>query len=194
MRFLLCILLALVALAGFSALAEDDYYPLAVGDERTMVITYSINLKSLSGIVHTMTEANVSKDGKEYVRQRLWSDGLPKKIELRMLLRKSEQGVYSLDEDHNATTEQTELALPLKVNATWKRTMQGRHMTDTVIGMETVEVAGKIYAKCWHVQTVSLENTQDAWFAPSVGLIKAEVKLTNGLRISESLKEFKPGK
>ena len=159
-----------------------------------MIITYLNNLQSLTGTVHTITEASVSKDGKEYFRQRLWSEGLPKKIELRMLLRKSEDGVYSLDEDHNATTEQTELTLPLRVGATWKRTMQGKHMTDTVIGMETVEISGKIYAKCWRIQTISLGETEDVWFAPNVGLIKAEVTLANGLRISESLKEFKSGK
>jgi len=92
--------------------------------------------------------------------------------------------------------EQLELILPLKVGATWQRTMASQRMTVTVIRLESVSVAGKTYENCFHVQQLMPQEkyVEDFWEAPNVGRVKTIVVVADGARITKTVTEFKPGK
>jgi hypothetical protein len=194
MRILLLALM--MALCGCSALADDDYYPLHVGDEWTMTITIVTPAgKTTEGIVHRKTESTIERDEKTYYRSRFWSEGLPTKIEVFTLFRKDEKRAYSMDEKNLDAIEQVEALLPLKVGATWHHTFKSDARTDTVIGMETLEIAGKTYENCWHIRSVNSNEShiENYWQAPIEGIIKSEV-VSNGIKISIVIKDFKPAK
>ena len=71
-----------MSLFGLSALAEDDYLPLAVGQEVTWAITIvSRTGEVVDGLAHRKIEGVVEKDGKSYFRSRTWMDGLPSRID-----------------------------------------------------------------------------------------------------------------
>ena len=70
MRFLLLTLVT--AACGFSALAEDDYFPLHIGDESTMAATLiSKDGQVFEGIVRRSIETSVNRDGESLSRERL---------------------------------------------------------------------------------------------------------------------------
>jgi len=195
MRSLLYILIT--AVFAHTAFAEDEYFPLAVGQEITMTATVvSASGKTSEGVAHQKIEGTVEKDGKTYYRDLVSIDTPALKGEFAKLLRKDEKAAYSIDDGKEGAVEQIEALFPLKVGATWQHKADTKTMTTTVIGLESIEISGKSYEKCWHLHTTSSDGsyTEDAWEAPALGDVKSEVVFGNGAKIILTLKEFKPGK
>jgi hypothetical protein len=194
MRYAFLILLA--ALGFFPTIAEAEYIPIAVGDEWTMAMNVvSPAGQSSDGLFRRRIESADAKDGKAYVRERTWTVGLAKRTESTKLLRKDVNGVYSIDESVAGAVEQMEVVLPLKVGATWQQTEGAKTMTNTVIGLESIEVAGKTYENCYHIRISSSDGTytEDFWEAPRVGNVKSIIAYGSGLKITLTIQEFKSG-
>ena len=170
--------------------AQDAYFPLAIGQETTLADTGDSQYE-----IHTNIVAMVEKNGKSYFRSREWRPNTPG--EFTELLRKDEHALYSVDEGLHST-EQVKFTLPLKVGSTGQRSYGRRTEKYAVITLETVEIAGKTYENCYHIQTIVTDArvtyTVDSWEAPHVGTVKSITTDRNGRRSTEVLKEFKPGK
>ena len=195
MRFVLCILI--MALYGLSALAESDYFPLHVGDEWTSSTTFVASDGTIvEGIFHRKVEDSIDRQGSRYFRLRSWSEGMPKNWDYTKLMRKNEKAVYSIDERIPDAVEQVEFALPLKVGSSWQWSEGSKTMTDTVKGLEAVEISGRIYKDCFHIQRLSEDGsiTEDYWQAPNVGDLRSINVFADGSKITLTLKEFKSGK
>jgi hypothetical protein len=195
MRYLLWCLI--VALLGFPALAENEYLPIAVGNEWKMKATLVSPTGELSeGTAHRKVEGTVEKDGKTYFRSRTSIDAGPMKHEYTKLHRKDEKAFYFLDESKEGAAEQVEIVLPLKVGTTWQRTWGSMSLTETVVGIETVTISGKAYENCYHIRVTSPDGsyTEDYWEAPNVGSVKSKAVYGNGGKVTLTLKEFKSGK
>jgi hypothetical protein len=195
MRYAIWPLMA--ALCGYSALAEDEYCPLTVGQERTMAVTISMPDGSvIAGTAHRKIEGNAEKDGKAYFRCRTWFEGMPFKEGSTKLIRKDEKAVYSIDERDAGAVEHVSVVLPLKVGSTWERIVRGMAVTDTVIQREAIDISGKTYKNCYHIQSIWSDGrfTKDAWEAPNVGTVKEQTAYADGLRFTYTLQDFKPGK
>jgi hypothetical protein len=189
MRCVLAILFLVLAEVGISA--EEDYFPLAVGDEWTMASAASIGgIQTVA--VHTKIERGVMINGKTYVRLHTWGDGLTPKDDKTALQRKDDHGVYFIDEKTKDAAEQVVCALPLKVGDSWQRVVGTMTITTTVVGLETVSVPGRIYENCLHLRLkIPGLSTADSWRAPSVGVVKSETVFETGLELSDVLTEFK---
>ena len=182
---------------GFSALAGNDYLPLAVGQESTMAVTIAMPDGSvMEGTAHRKIEGNVLKDGKNYFRCRTWFEGMPFKAGSTKLVRKDEKAVYAIDERTAGSVEQTIVVLPLKVGAAWERMVRGMVVTDSVIQREDIDISDKIYKNCYHIQSTWSDGKfrKDSWTAPSVGTVKEQTAYADGLTFTYTLKEFKRGK
>jgi hypothetical protein len=189
-RFLLSTLMA--AMCGFSALAEEDYFPFAVGQEASWKATVtSAAGKSSQGIQHRKIENTVELDGKTYFRFRIWFEGFTFGKELTMLNRKDEKAVYSLEDG----VEKVEVVLPVKAGASWQQAAGADTMTVTVVGMEAVEIEGKTYKNCCHMQYSAKDGkfTKDYWRAPGIGVVKCAINYATGVKLFETLKDFNPG-
>ena len=192
MRFLLW--RSQMALCGFSAFADDDYFPLLAGQERD----HRGEDRQPGWGSHVQrrfpqkNEGPVEKDGKTYFRIRAHWENLPNNPDLTTFARKDEKGVYSI----NGTVEKTELVLPLKIGAKWEQPSPDGTMTVTVLGIETIEVEGKSYKNCFHLRGNFFGTiyTDDFWQAPNVGLVKSENVNKDGTKLTFTLKEFRPGK
>jgi hypothetical protein len=190
------LLTLIVALGALSHIAEGEYIPIAVGDEWAMAAAiFSPTGKATECVVRRRIESAIEKDGRTYVRSRTWTVGMPKRTETTKLLRKDTNGVYSIDESIADSSEQIEVALPLKAGVTWQQIVGPKTLTHTVIGLETIEVFGKIYANCYHIHTSSADGsfTEDFWEAPRVGNVKSMILYGNGMKFTLTLEEFKAG-
>ena len=192
MRFLLLALM--VAVCAFSALAEDDYFPMNVGDEWTLAVTYVSATGEVSeGLIHRKMNSAINRDGKTYYQLRTWTEGLPQKIDTLKLVRHDEKAVYSIDARKDGAIEQVDFLLPLKVGTTWNRTT---NTAVAVIGLDPVEIGGKHYENCFHVRSTNAgtQMTEDFWLAPNIGNFKSLLAFGSGVKVTTTLKEFKPGK
>ena len=195
MSFLLC--LALLTATGFSASVDEDYFPLAVGQERTMAATsVSATGEIFEGLLHRVIEGTVEKSGKTYFRFRTWTDGLPRQIDYLECVRKDEKGYYSIDEKDEAAVEHVDYVLPLKLGASWKRVANSRTTTVTVLAFESIEINGEAYKNCCHLRTTNTATqfTEEIWLAPNLGSIKSLMAFGGAARLSLTLKDFKAGK
>jgi hypothetical protein len=195
MRHVSWILMA--AWCGCSAIAEDDYFPLNVGQERTMAVTISVPDGSvIEGTAHRKIEGSAEKDGKTYFRCRTWFEGMPFKAGSTKLMRKDEKAVYSIDERVAGAAEQVTAVFPLKVGSTWERIVRGMAVTDAVIQKEAINISGKTYNNCYHIQSTwsGGKFTKDSWAAPNVGTVKEKSTYADGLTFTSILKDFNPGK
>jgi hypothetical protein len=195
MRYVLWCLIA--AVYGSSAMAGDEYIPLTVGDEWTMASTSVSPTGQVSeGVARRKIEGSVEKGGKTYFRSRTWTESEPAGMEHTELVRMDAKAYYSIDEKKPDAVEQIIMVLPLKIGATWQRTLGSMTATETVIGLETVEISGKVYENCYHIRlsTANGHYTENFWQAPNVGNVKDDVVYGNGLKMSCTLNEFKPGK
>jgi hypothetical protein len=193
-RFLLWALM--MAVGGISAMAEDDYFPLQVGQVRIMTTVYVSAEGKVVGSDHSQNiTSTVVTDGKTYFRCVSGNKGPQRPLLPPILYRKDEKAVYSLEEAAGGAVERIELVLPLRVGATWQRVVGRVTRTVTVMGVETVEIDEKTYLNCYHLCETSEDGsyTQDAWIAPGVGTVKANTVYDNGMRMNLTLKEFKPG-
>jgi hypothetical protein len=190
---LLALLLGLGALAPW---ARAEYIPIAVGDEWTMDMTiFSPAGHSSRAVFRRRIESADPKDGKDYVRERTWTLGLPKSKETTKLLRKDINGVYSIDESAPGGTEQTEIVFPLKPGASWRQTSSGKNITYTVVDLEEVDVSGKAYTNTYHIRAASDDGsyTEDFWEAPRVGNVKSVIAYPNGIKVTLEITDFKAG-
>jgi len=193
MGFVLSILM--MALPGSAALAADDYCPLAAGQERTMEVSIVMPDGSvILGTAHRKIEGAATKNGMSYFRRRTWFEGMPFKPGSTKLMRKDEKALYSVDEQTPDSVEQVTLLLPLKVGSTWQRIVRGMAVVNTVVNKEAIEVSGKTYRNCYHIQSTWSDGryTKDSWEAPNIGTVKEQVAYADGLTFTYTLKEFKP--
>jgi hypothetical protein len=194
MRFTL--LPAMMVSFGISALAADEYWPIAVGQERTMTVSISMpDGGMIEGLAHRKIEGAATKDGIAYFRCRTWFEGMPFKSGSTKLMRKDEKGVYSIDERDPGSVEQVIVVLPLKAGSTWQRSVRGMTVVETVMNKEDVNVQGKIYKNCYHIQSTWSDGryTKESWEAPNVGAVKEKISYADGLTFTYTLKDFKPG-
>ena len=197
MRFLLCILI--MAVSGISALADDDYYPLHVGDQWTMTVEHvSRTGKVTHGIARQTIRAAAVRMGKVYFRCR-FVDASNNQDNI-VLVRKTEKGVYTMYEEPPNSEECIELSYPLKPGLTWHRTFHLGAVTITykvvVVGLERVKVPPRIYKGCYHIRSISSATGAkpvDSWFAPGIGFVKSVAFYEDGTKRIVTLKKFKPG-
>jgi hypothetical protein len=192
-RVLIAVMAAMTVL---STLARGEYIPIAIGDEWTMAATMvSPTGQVTKGHVRRRIERATEKDGKAYVRSRTWTVGMQRMTESTKLLRKDEKAVYSIDESNGGSAEQIEVVLPLKPGITWQQTVGSKTMTNSVVGLETIEVSGKTYENCFHIHISSADGsyTEDFWEAPRVGDIKSIIAYGNGATLTLTIEEFKSG-
>ena len=199
------ILAALFAVCIRSFAAEPDqadYFPMNPGDEHTMtVVMTTAKGQTEKMIAHRRIEAeaakaSVEKNGKSYVRLRTWMDGGPLSLKHARLIRKDDHGVYSIAGERESAAEQLEVPLPLKVGNSWKYEDNGMIHTASVVAIETVTVGDRMFENCFHIRSETIGGTfrEDFWEAPKVGTVKSEIAYSNGVRITLTFREFKPGK
>jgi hypothetical protein len=192
-----CALLAVLMVSfGISVLAADEYWPLAIGQERTMTVAISMpDGGIIEGTAHRKIEGAATKDGTAYFRSRTWFEGMPFKSGSTKLIRKDEKAVYSIDERVPGSVEQVIVVLPLKVGATWQRSVRGMAVMNTVLNKEDIDVLGKTYSNCYHIQSTWSDGryTKDSWEAPNVGTVREKISYADGLTFTYTLKDFKPG-
>lgn len=155
------------------------------------------NGKELKGAAFRKTEGVVEKDGKSYLRTRIWMEGLgDDRGESTRLFRREDSGLYSLSEKGGQTKEQTEMLFPIKVGNSWKTTdREGEELTVKVVGIEKVTIGDKVYENCYHIRSDSADGgSEDYWEAPKVGTVRSELVSPNGVKVVVTLKEFKAGK
>jgi hypothetical protein len=189
------LLLLVLAANGSAAFADDDYFPAAVGQKSLMAAKVTTpDGKILTGDASQTFEGSVQKNGKTYFRDHFLLPLL--EMDFTKLVRRDDKGAYSMDADKGDAVEQTEAIFPLKVGASWQDMSDGRTMTTTIIGFESVEIAEKTYGKCCHLRTTTSDGnyTADDWEAPGLGEVKSEVVFKNGLKVTLTLKQFTPGK
>ena len=190
------IFIIMIASFRLSTLAEEDYYPLRVGNEWTMAAVYTVPQKGVANdVFHQRISSTVVRDGKTYFSYQLWTDQHPKKINSADLDRKVVNAVYTIDTENKGSSETISLALPLKVGASWRQPLKGRIITKSVIGLETVKASEKTYEKCFHIRSTSSDRSykEDTWLASGVGYVKVDHLFANGVRFTQTLKEFRPG-
>jgi hypothetical protein len=183
-----------VALGGISAFAEEDYYPLYVGNEWT----YRRDYVDPKWTVHQTDEhlricRTLEKDGKTYYIYERWFEDPTKKGETDYV-RKDIQGIHSTYAEELAANGEGVfwLALPLKVGASWK---SNEKTTCTVIALENLELEGKTYKNCYHVHSAAADGslTMELWFAPNIGPVKSVDSFANGSKRTRTLTGFKFG-
>jgi len=199
------ILAVLFALCVPSFAAEPDqadYFPMNPGDEHTMTVAMT-NAKGQTEkmIAHRKIEAeagkvSVEKNGKTYLRLRTWMDGGPLSVKHTRLIRKDDQGLHSVADERGNAAEQLEVPMPLKPGNSWKYEDNGMIHTASVIAIETVIVGERKFENCFHIRSETVGGTfrEDFWEAPKVGTVKSEIAYSNGVRITLTFREFKPGK
>jgi len=196
MRYVLFSLM--IAFMGFSALAEDDYYPLVIGQERTMLLVMrELDGSAIIGEEITKIEKTVEKNGHTYFLCHVWSEGFRDKVDYTYLARKDESGVYLIDERSGFADERRELILPLKSGLSWKQVIGLRTFTTTITRLDNVKVYGdKTVGNCYHTQiTVDDDGCiRSASYANGIGMVRNSLILKAGRSSVYMLKEFKPGK
>jgi len=198
MRSFYAVLANAILIADVAVAADPrDYFPVSKGaawvaDARVESALGSV----LTGTAKVVSEEEVEKEGKRYVRERTVWDLEKVHNEFTKLTRKDETGVYSIVEGVTETVEQKEVPLPLKVGAMWSFTVNGKVLQITVLGIENVTVAGKTYEECYHIRKTlpGTRFTEDVWEAPKVGAIKSESVYEDGTKMIFTLREFKPAK
>ena len=194
-------LFAVLATATVSAFAmeidQSAYLPLTAGNDWTMDVVFT----SPSGEVSKATgrrrlEDTVEMDGKSYVRSRTWTEDGPTPMEYTKLVRKDGDGMYSLLEGGKNEKEQLEIPLPLRTSMAWTHETQGMKFFDRALGVESVTIGDKTYAKCFHFRVESADGKyrEDYWEAPKLGNVKSEIVYSSGAKITLTLREFKAGK
>jgi hypothetical protein len=197
MRFLPLCFVAL----SLSVLAVDidqsKYLPLHTGDEWTMDVVITSDKGSvIKATARRKIEDSVVLEGKTYYRTRTSMEGLSTPSEYTKLVRKDDSGFYSIEGEVNDAKEQREIMLPLTVGQRWNRIRTGVTINDSVIGVETVVVAGKTYENCYHIRSEIADKgfREDFWEAPNIGGVKSEIVYADGVKMILTLREFKPGK
>jgi len=199
MRLLTATLLVAFSSAAYT-LEKEEYAPLAEGAEWTMdvVVTYP-NGNKATLTMHRKVEAIETHKGKEYYRgvTRLFKPGAESSARIiTQLVRKDAAGLYTVDLGSEEATEQTELLLPLQIGKNWMSVDEEISFKVSVVAVETVTIAGKVYENCFHIRMVSTDGlvTKDYWHAPNTGVVKQEATQANGVALIATLKKFKPGK
>jgi hypothetical protein len=187
---------------GFSALGEDDYFPMHVGNEWTYAAkNVFVTGEIREGTYKVKIQDIVENHGKTYFRaSHLFKNERSSRASY-MLYRKDDMGLYQLGEGAIELTERLYFVLPLKVGATWRRFddqfgMINDNATITVIGLVPVEIAGNSYINCFHIRSTGADGkvVEEFWLAPNVGYVKSEQVRRDGARSTLVLKEYKPGK
>lgn len=198
MRSLLIALTASFALVStlFSA-EQSDYAPHAEGHEWVMdgEITYpNGEKKSVTG--RRKVEGSVEYNGKTYLKSSTSLEGGPERPPYVKPTRRHSTGLYSVEENVQDAKEEPEILFPLKEGLTWKRSFGAQMMTHTVLGVETVTIADKKFEECFHIRSLTDKGdvTEDYWIAPNIGSVKSMITYANGVKLTLTLREFKPGK
>ena len=180
-----------MAVSGISALAEDDYFPLALGQEKTMVVHYTDG--GPETFVCSRVEGTVQRGGKTYFVVRKYYNAYRGKGSTA-LIRKDKKGTYTLSNSQENAVEEIGFRPPMTSGATRVRDVAGPR-TYTNMGLEALGIAGITYKNCHHIRATmeDAKFSDDYWYAPNVGLIKEIVVFPNGRRMTAVLKNFFAG-
>lgn len=182
---------------GLFAAEQVDYSPHADGHEWVMdgLITYPSGEKeSVTG--RRKLGGPVVRNGKTYLKSSAAIEGGPNQPPYVNFTRKDDSGLYSVEEEPIDAKEGAEVLFPLKPGLTWRRSFGSQMTTHTVLGLETVTIADKKYEDCFHIRTITDKGdvTEDYWIAPNIGSVKSMITYSNGVKLTLTLREFKPGK
>jgi hypothetical protein len=135
----------------------------------------------------------VIRDGKTYYRNIIALEGGPNPFTMVKLVRKDESGFFTISESENASTEQMEVKLPLKVGLIWERPFGHLLLKEKVIGLETISIGEKSYKDCFHFRSESEDGSyiEEYWEAPHIGCVKSETTIKEGSRFTWLLREVK---
>jgi hypothetical protein len=190
-------IVAFLALSACACAIEPDqseYLPLHVGDEWIMDVTLTHpNGEITKPTGRRKIERTVQRDGKTYLRLRL---SLDDSTPMTKLLRKDGKGLHSLVEGVPDAKEQLEIPMPLKSGHPWNLHAGDIVVNETIVGLETVTIGKQSYEKCYHIRIQSTDGKyrEDSWEAPKVGLVKSVILYPNHLKLTQTLRRFKPGK
>jgi hypothetical protein len=195
MRAFLILLLLAIAVAIYYGLPKKiDYEPLAEGDVWTLQAEDVLPKGGTQTATLTRTVASpVERGGKTYFTVRLAAPG---KQGIVQLIRKDDNGLYSIDPKDPNAKEQQDVMFPIKEGQSWEGFSNGEPVKISVVGLETVTANGKTYEKCFHIQSKGLKSgaSEDDWEAPNLGSVKMELHFPNGAKSTLSLIEFKAAK
>lgn len=187
----------ILCVACLSSVKASEYLPVGLGVEWVMDVAFKApDGRITKGTARRTMEEQVQKDGKTYFRSRSTMEGGGyAKQEYTKLIRKDESGFYSIYESAESQVEELEVKLPLEAGQSWKTTQGPMRLTHTVVGKETITVAGKVYKDAFHLQMKTEDGryVEDFWEVPGLGNVKSEIKLGGGT-ITLTLREFKPAK
>jgi hypothetical protein len=184
---------------GFGAVvtpawAAEEYLPLAKGMEWIMNLeATSPQGDKTNSLAHRRIEGLTERDGKTYFQTHVWIDGPGfSGFDYTKLVRKSDDGFYSIDVRDPQLREEKEIVLPLKVGNKWKLKRGKLTLLNEVVAREDVTIGKKTYRNCFRVKisSESGDYVEEFWEAPMVGNVKAEIR-TGGGRMILTLRELK---
>ncbi len=189
--------LFIVSSSRVSAAEEKDYLPVKLGNEWFSDITVtSPDGQIVTGRLHRVLSDVVQLDGKQYIRERTNAemDKGPNREFITRLLRKDEAGLHFKLSDAPGAKEKIAISQPLVVGEKW--ISDSKKLKQTVIGLETITVAGKVYENCYHICIELPDGSfrDDFYEAPIVGAVKDTVVYPDGTKFEILLREFRPGK
>ena len=183
----------LVSIAS-AASAEDVYFPLASGMEWIMDLkVVSPNGDITNGVLHRKIGEAVQYHGKTYFRSHTWLEGgRPFHMDYTKLVRRDDNGFYSIDERDPERVEKQGGKLPLEAGKTWANNVDGGVMHTTVLGRENVVLGTNVYQNCFRIRITAegSEYVEEFLEAPGVGSLKSESQRPNGKWIL-TLRELK---
>ena len=186
---------ALFALGiSVSRAADDNYFPLAIGNEWIMELhIISSNGDKTNGVLHRKIGEAVQHNGKTYFRSHTWlENSRPFAMDYTKLVRRDDAGFYSIDERDPKRVEKQGGKLPLEVGMKWENKVEGGILRTTVMAKEEVTMGTKVYKNCFRIRIASKneEYVEEFLEAPGVGSLKSEIKRVDGKWVL-TLREFK---
>lgn len=192
-----CLLLCLSLAFAFNSVldaADPDYVMLQQGNEWTFeVVKVSAGDIVDKGTLVLKIGDKVMRNGHEYLQQ----TGTQKSghaLSFDRLARIDENGCYSISSDASDSEEYKEVALPLKMGATWETSVNTGVFRSRVVGFESITINGRTFKDCCHIQTDHPQTRIDRWLAAGVGAVKVEAENNLADSTIMTLLEFKLGK
>jgi len=190
------------AFVGFASLTHatepaPEYCPLGEKMEWVMEVKFispNGNVETTTG--HRRLVQKESWGGKDYFIEQSWTDRGGGGDGVQRYIRKDESGVFTYNPNFTDEGQQKIVVLPLVVGSSWTHLDVPIHVKSTVVGTESLAIAGTTYENCFHIH-VTWKNgsrTEDYWEAPTVGTVKSEIAYQSGRKEIWTLREFKAGK
>lgn len=196
MRSLLILLI--LRLLGAVALAEDDYFPLAIGEKWTMRVKTIGEGGGISGFFSSAIYGTTVRNGRTYfgtIEAYDWRwparilslSSLPNKYETYgrgiKFYRSTNDAIFVSLKAPTGVFEYMEIPRPLRVGTVWRQNEGFEVTVSKVLSKESVRVNGHRFANCYHLRKraskyIAILHEQvncyvrDTWLAPGVGEVK----------------------